>query len=84
MCDIIKEIYNVLIEVFINGYVGYRENIKIFVRWKMRFRNYYKGEVVEKEGDVLVNFDYLVVEKLLFLGYYDIFKEIFVGDFGVI
>lgn len=73
-----------MIEVFINGYVGYKENIKIFVRWKMRFRNYYKGEIVERDGDVLVNFDYLVDEDLLFFGNYDIFKKIFVGDCRVI
>lgn len=46
----------------------------------MRFRNYYKGETVEKEGDVLAYFDYLADEELLSPGHYDTLKEIFAGD----
>lgn len=50
----------------------------------MRFRNYYKGEAVEKEGDVLANFDYLAAEELLSPGHYDTLKKIFAGDRGAI
>lgn len=46
----------------------------------MRFRNYYKGETVERDGDVLANFDYLADEDLLSPGNYDTLKKIFAGD----
>ncbi|XP_065922508.1 uncharacterized protein [Magallana gigas] len=79
-CDKIQKIHLDLIEALINGHVGHKENTKTFVRWKMRFRNYYKGEIVERDGDVLANFDYLADEDLLSPGNYDTLKKIFAGD----
>lgn len=60
--------------------MGHRENAPTYVRWKMRFRNYFEGETVEIERDVMANFDYLADKKLLSPGDYKILKKIFAGD----
>lgn len=79
-CDKIQEIHYDLILALINGHVGHRENTKTYVRWKMKFRNYYEGEPTEIEGDVMANFDYLADKKLLSPGDYKTLKKIFAGD----
>lgn len=82
--DKIKEIHYDLILALINGHVGHRENAPTYVRWKMRFRNYFEGETVEIERGVMANFDYLADKKLLSPGDYKILKKIFAGDHGAI
>lgn len=79
-CSEIKRIHNALITALINGHVGHKENSKTYVRWKMGFKNYYKEETTEIEGDVLANFEYLDNIGKLSPGEYDVLKKIFAED----
>lgn len=80
----IEIIYDELICKFINGYVGYNENMDIYVNWKMRFKVYSDDNFVVLKGSVMGYFVYLEdIEKIVF-GNYDVFEKIFIDDCKVL
>lgn len=79
LCFDIEEIYNELMCVLINGYVGFNEDLEIYINWKMKFK-IYCDDIIECKGCVRGNIEYLEKKKIIGYGNYGVLKKIFVED----